>query len=64
MKILKNQLTKFQNATNSAIKELRIKISDEDENEDKDEELKNLQQENEKLKDENKALTERINNLA
>jgi hypothetical protein len=67
MKTLKNQLTKFQNATNSAIKDLReasIKISDEDVNEDKDEELKNLRQENEKIKDENKALTERINNLA
>jgi hypothetical protein len=52
MKTLKNQLTKFQNATNSAIKDLReasIKISDEDENEDKDEELKNLRQENEKI---------------
>jgi hypothetical protein len=39
MKTLKNQLTKFQNATNSAIKDLReasIKISDEDENEDMD----------------------------
>ena len=67
MKTLKNQLTKFQNATNSAIKDLReasIKISDEDENEDKDKELKNLRQENAKIKDENKALTERINNLA
>ncbi|CAB4045402.1 Hypothetical predicted protein, partial [Paramuricea clavata] len=43
MKTLKNQLTKFQNATNSAIKTLReasIKISDESENENKDEELK------------------------
>ncbi|CAB3981345.1 Hypothetical predicted protein [Paramuricea clavata] len=67
MKTLKNQLTKFQNATKSAIKNLReasINISDEDENEDRDEELKNLRQENEKIKDENKALTERINNLA
>ena len=67
MKTLKNQLTKFQNATNSAIKDLReasIKISYEDENEDKDEELKNLRQDNEKIKDENKALTECINNLA
>ncbi|CAB3999511.1 Scavenger receptor cysteine-rich type 1 M130 [Paramuricea clavata] len=67
MKTLKNQLAKFQNATNSAIRDLRescIKISDEDENENKDEELKDLRQENAKIKDENKALTERINDLA
>ena len=59
---LKSQLTSYQDATNSAILDLTVSSTKLTNNE-KTSKLEKLRQENKKLKDENNALAERVNNL-
>jgi cell division protein FtsB len=59
---LKSQLTSYQDATNSAILDLTVSSTKLTNNE-KTSKLEKLRQENQKLKDENNALAERVNNL-